>query len=849
MNFGYITNYLSSSVARTGQEAHAPQFEQNGEISDWGIDETPVHSSRSTSISLKHPAQPSYSTYSHLHSHATSNPAYTNTNYQYSTNGSVHNDTTNFLRHTTTNEEISSYIKKYLSLNNCVKEFWEKFKYDLIVSSLLDESMILSKNEQAIKDMSGKEGNILLHRSREYAKMLNDDGTRLKIYQRNYNLRFPSVISAGGILQCIHMIIYSLKSKLNGPGYSEISILAIFKILLIISTKIVQRRRILTFITVSKVTMKLQQLLLNNYKVNKSFMVSLLRIKEEEIFNFMNKPLGDTKNGTKNNITSKNSSLLDHAISILIIHLTKCIKTLLPYMNGPAFEKYCSVNNVNWNFVSESEYNKEVLDESLNLTVQSLSRKLARFNQIRKVFLCQLLTFDEIPDKNFFLCKLWDDFEVQEGNIEQRKYEGTSELSKLAILHSVMDEQNKIISSIEGIFERTKFEAQEDQDVLASTAMTQQHQLAPSHFDSDDTNEGDINNRHINQLIDKLTTLTTNLKFFEKYNKSTSNMTDVDELNEKIFIFNQFGNDLNNLKELHQVYLNEISSRVSRRSQNSTPSSSNRNSREGGDIEGGFSLKSFHTSSSIKKRFSLPVQPSGSVTTPKSSPIVSNSSPSSASGGRNAVGDKKYKRLSAGLPVGLLTVFEEPNSSSNRRVNSSNQHNALMSPRALSGSGDSRSISLDDNYINILPPTSYYNETYNHAALEALSRKQQTNSTKIVPGNRYSLNSMNSNVSGISDMLASTNQTSEQEDPTSPSFSKEDLKLKLEESFNRIYSLESENSKLKQQLPLEGNEDFTVKDFSTVSDAEKSGFLSQLETKLQLRTDSNVHDQTIEEED
>lgn len=848
MNFGYITNYLSSSVARTGPEAHAPQFEQNGEISDWGIDETPVHSSRSTSISLKHPAQPPYSTYSHLPSHATTNPAYTNTSYQYSTNGSVNNDTTNYLRHRTTNEEISQYIKKYLSLNNCVKEFWEKFKYDLIVSNLLDESMILSKNEQAIEDMSNKEGNILLHRSREYAKMLNDDGTRLKISQRNYNLIFPSSISTGGTLQCIHMIIYSLKSKLNETGLSETAILTIFKILLIISTKIVQRRRILTFITVSKVTMKLQQLLLNNYKVNKSFMVTLLRIKEEEIFNFMNKPLGITKSATNNRITCKNSSLLDHAISILIIHLTKSIKTLSPYMNGPAFEKYCLVNNVNWNFVLESEYNREELDESLNLTVQSLSRKLARFNQIRKVFLCQLLTFDERPDRNFFLCKLWDDFEVNEGDYEQKKYERISELSKLVVLDSVMDEQTKVILSIEGIFEKTKFKAQEDQDILATTAMGQHHQLAPSHFDSDDAIESDVNNRNINQLIDKLTTLTANLKYFEKYNRSTSNMTDVDELNEKIFIFNQFGNDLNNLKELHQVHLNEISSRVSRRSQNSTPSSSNRNSKEGGDFEGGFSLKSFHTSSSIKKRFSLPVQPSGSVTTPKSSPIVSNNSPSSA-GNKNAVGDKKYKRLSAGLPVGLLTVFEEPNGSSNRKSSSSHQHNSLMSPRALSGGGDPRSVSLDDNYINILPPTSYYSETYNHAALEALSRRQQTNSMKIVPGNRYSLNSMNSNVSGISDMLASTNQTSEQEDPTSPSFSKEDLKLKLEESFNRIYSLESENSKLKQQLPPDGNEDFMASDFSTVSDAEKSGFLSQLETKLQLRTDSIVYDQTIEEED
>lgn len=154
MNFGYLTNYISSSIAGGGGPEAAP-FEPPGEISDWGIDETPVHSSRSTSISYKHPGHTGYP--STPNAYGNFNPTYNSRLH----NGSTINDSSSNLCHTVTNEKISLYIRKYLSLNGCVKEFWEKFKYDLIVSNLLDESMILSKNEQAIKDMTNREGDLM----------------------------------------------------------------------------------------------------------------------------------------------------------------------------------------------------------------------------------------------------------------------------------------------------------------------------------------------------------------------------------------------------------------------------------------------------------------------------------------------------------------------------------------------------------------------------------------------------------------------------------------------------------------------------------------------------------------
>jgi len=138
----------------------------------------------------------------------------------------------------------------------------------------------------------------------------------------------------------------------------------------------------------------------------------------------------------------------------------------------------------------------------------------------------------------------------------------------------------------------------------------------------------------------------------------------------------------------------------------------------------------------------------------------------------------------------LTVVEEQSNSNSKTKSTKSSDSNGLP-------------VSYDDNYINILPPQTY--ETYNQSTLDQLSNntKAKKLSFSLRNSNRFSLNSMCSNVSGVTDLISSTQLTNyddEQDDINDSNISKiskEELRLKLEESFSRIYNLENENKILK----------------------------------------------------
>ncbi|CAI5755671.1 unnamed protein product [Candida verbasci] len=243
--------------------------------------------------------------------------------------------------------------------------------------------------------------------------------------------------------------------------------------------------------------------------------------------------------------------------------------------------------------------------------------------------------------------------------------------------------------------------------------------------------------------------LTTNLKFFKKYNQSTKDNSE--EKIEKIEIFNKFMEEVDNIKAIHKLTLNDLSYELSNQPQSPVSSYSN-SSASPIQQQGQFTMKSFHNSS-IKKRFSLP--PNNNNNTPKKNGSSS-----------------KYKRLSTGLQLGLLTVFEEETPKSQpKRISTSN----------------SAPPSYDDNYLNILPPSQY--ETYNLATLDQLTKCKN---------NRYSLNSVQSNISGLTDL------TSFEDESNTNRYTKDELRMKLEEKFNLKYN---EKPNINKVESLESQED------------------------------------------
>ena len=91
------------------------------------------------------------------------------------------------------------------------------------------------------------------------------------------------------LIQTIYMIIFLLKQSLKGvkSKMSTQNKFKMFKILLIISVKLIQLKRINLKIQSTKVLNMLNDFLVNNYKVNKKLIMNLINLKEMEIFGFM----------------------------------------------------------------------------------------------------------------------------------------------------------------------------------------------------------------------------------------------------------------------------------------------------------------------------------------------------------------------------------------------------------------------------------------------------------------------------------------------------------------------------------------------------------------------------------
>lgn len=739
MNFGFnpLSNYLS----------------KNGvEVSDWGIEE-----SSST---------PTLSTYSNFPPQQF--PEHEE-DFQY-----YYQKYDNQIMAST--EDFSKYIKKYLSMERINDEFWEKFKYNLIVSDLLDDSMVLSKNEQALTTLlANLKAEKVSHKTLRlptYINSLNFDGTQLKIVDKKYELRYSTIFNKSNyLLLVINLIVFLLKQCQISNAHKVVHAnqLKMFKVLLIISTKLIKFRKFKLLVYTNRLKSCLDEFLKFSYQMNKNLISNLILVKEE-VYNFLDRAQHDNfKQELKRNLL--------HTLNFLIFDLRTAIVNLIPYMNGDLLEQYCTINNINLNILNQT------FDADDN-AIEEIKFNINKFNHLRKFLICQLLTINDAPiKKTYFIYKLTDIFHMDENfNHDNRTL---TSIEKLHLLETTVSAHNRVLHNFNTFFE--------NYEKSSPKRIDEKQDLAINNAETKDDN--------LMALINKLDKITTNMRFFHKYNQATKSLNDIDELHEKLEIFNQFNDELNAVKELYQVNVNDLNNDIYNQDRTKQGLGSPRTMSDSGCYSPSsepFGLKSFHNSS-IKKRYSLP------SSVKSNSPRIDEGIEPVASSG------KKYKRLSTGLQLGLLTVFEDPAKASQ---NSRLTHTRNTSSSSRSGTNFSP-VSYDDNYINMLPPAGY--ESYNQSTLDQLSSAQTKKLSfgNLRNSNRFSLNSVNSNVSGLTDLISSTHITSYDDDDdglVKHSFedkshiSKEELKLKLEESFNRIYNLESENKLLKNESKPQANE-------------------------------------------
>lgn len=710
-----------------------------------------------------------------------------------------------------TTQSFHKYIRKYLALDTVQRtQLVEKFKYNLVLSNLLDDTLMLSKNEQALNtlvQLRNEDSPAHVALAKEY----NYDGSVLHVLSRRYRLAYPRVFDSPGLLwRTVCLIIFLLKQNMRvNSNLTRSSRVQLFKVLLVVATRIVKFKRAVSTIEASKSLRSLDDFMIANCKVNKVLITGILTLKEYDMFSFLNKTTASTAAAASLEYSAELRRHLLTLLDCLLINVKHSIRELLVFSNGEMLEKYCQINNVPLGLLLDTP------EAPHDTGLESLTLKLNQFNSYRRLFICQLLTIHDPPSRNFFLLKLCDSFNIDIDDAPA--FVSTSAklnaLEKVFVAHtSALDQVRNFNEKFRCLDNTTRSADFANDNVLSPAGQS----FGERHSDDLFAPEVELN---LNNLIDKLQNLTTSLKYFKKYSQSISNLNDAEEYDEKITIFKLFGSEIKASNELYNIcmadYQNDFNQKFLEPTSNSSSrSNSQRNSHNSGDQ---FSLKAFHTSSNkANKRYSQPAL--------SHSARERGSTPSTKA-------DKRSKRLSTGLQLGLLTVFEEPNK---RSSDSQVGHQARTR----------KIVSYDDKNGNAHSIPGY--ESFNQAALDALTRKNKSRNS----ANRFSINSLNSNVSGLSDLLASTQITTDEDDGEhlksfgsdegGQGMSKEELKLQLEESFTRIYSLGNENRDLKlenveSEAPGEPPNDFMKEEVTSFA-AKDQTFLGNLEKTLSTKT-------------
>lgn len=632
------------------------------------------------------------------------------------------------------------YIVKYLSLTNV--EISEKFKYNLVVSNLLDNSLVLSKNEQALSNLLRLRDHADIPLEIKLTHAFNDDGSELVITNKDYRLNYPrSFNNLLLLVNIVRLIIFLLKQGFRS-NLSYRSRLSMFKALIIMATKVVKYRRATTSIMAARTLRFLDDFLLLNCRTNKAIITSIIGLKEFELF--FNK--GQNGEELASNYVKELRAHLTTLLACMVLNVKSSIAKLFPLCNGTLLEKYCQINKVQLGGTHHG-------DQSFPL-LESITETLNVFNNYRRLLVCQLLTFHENPEQNFFLLKLRDYF-----NCEPTPQAYVSSIAKYNQLELIFNEHTSLLKEVIALNDKFRHMHRQpsdlaDNNILSSSVSEKAQHNRPVLLDTD---------LGLNNLIAKLDDISMSLKYFRKYSQLVSDVDDTDELEEKLSIFSSFNKEVALASELYNSCLHQYRREISERNggSGSVSSNSQRNSYNSDN----FGLKTFRT----KTHQLLP---------------------------QKLATDRKNKRFSSGLQLGLLTVFEG---------SSVGRNSAPAGP-----SGQSQDYDL-----------------YNQAALDALTKKSRSS-------NRYSVISMNSNVLGISDLIASTQITTEDEGPdneksNSNGLSKDELRRKLEESYGRVYSLDDESELKSEKVPSE------IEIATDSGTLQNSAFLGDLDKALELR--------------
>ena len=419
--------------------------------------------------------------------------------------------------------------------------------------------------------------------------------------------------------------------------------------------KLIKVKKFKLIIESNQILLNLQKFLILNYKINKKLIIQLINLKGDQL------NLISNSSGGGDGFEQQLKQYLFNILLLLNLNLQNSIIKLLPFMNGELLEQYCLMNNIKIDILNQDNEIISTVGRGYTLGSNSNSNSnsscldnvkfhFKKFDNLRKLFICQLLIINQPSKPNFFLFKLMDQFNIDDSNSSSSFSENFFNNSvpifdslRLKIIHDLLIDHNLTLSNINGLFEKFEFVNQKTSTIDTTSNNTTTKDLV------NDLNNSFLSKLHLDELINKLSNLTINLKYFQKYNNSIKNFHNIDEHQDKLLIFNQFKQDLNNIKSLYKSSLIDLNHEIDNNPQNfilpgpgsptntttttttttiSSPTNSNGNR---------FSLKEF----SIKKR--------SSITTP--TPPLTTTHSSNGNGNINVNVNVNSKRFSGAFTV------------------------------------------------------------------------------------------------------------------------------------------------------------------------------------------------------
>ncbi len=304
-------------------------------------------------------------------------------------------------------------------------KFLDEFRYILVSSQLLDETILISKfKKKSLMDLNQK----------GFQKF----GHLIKI---NSNFQINSIISTINILKIINVLSYLQKNQFK---YSLQQIRLVLMISTIHLSFIVNSKLLKLKIIQTKILNQLRKFIKNFQKFDTLIQKLITKFKELKIYN----NIPSLKSQTTGNNENPDSiyDLTSSSLILSINSITNSFKSLLSLTNGIELENYCGIYNIELTrlgFQIDELKSLKLIDDNQD-DVDLIVSKFKKLQFLRRFLIVVLLTINQFNNHSPFSNKVFEIFKIKQNGGDCK----VSFLSKLIMVSNNLNDISQFCETL-----------------------------------------------------------------------------------------------------------------------------------------------------------------------------------------------------------------------------------------------------------------------------------------------------------------------------------------------------------------------------------------------------------------